>query len=316
MLLNNINYNDRHNRPVVLSNVGLQVNFLSDGQYVDPFEISAVTIFPRIANLYPETILNADTQLIDTSTVKDYILMNFYNPDSHTSSTDFNTSNYSNNLGGIYKISTGRYIVFLDGTNTDTEFGLINLDGLDQYTANKASSTGDYLDAWTIRMYEGSELQVVINEFTLRKGGFTVVTEPLMIKSKTRLINNKVSLGSKVNLKIATDLYVENTTIDESIKNLLRENVVTNASLEIQKLNEASNLPARVTVSSFADTSALVNISGDNVIMFNWDTSQLSTHPAVASGDFESVRGVYSIKAKYNIFDEIIVTDSMYLTLS
>jgi hypothetical protein len=165
-------------------------------------------------------------------------------------------------------------------------------------------------------MFQGSELQTVINDFTLRKGGFTVITEPLMVKAKSRLINNKITLGSKVDIKIATDLHVENTTIDESITNLLRENVITSGSIEIKKINEAANMPARVTVSSFADTSGLVSMSADNVLIFNWDTDTLSSHPEVAAGNFDSIRGVYAIRAKYNVLSETIVTDPMYLTLS
>jgi hypothetical protein len=137
-----------------------------------------------------------------------------------------------------------------------------------------------------------------------------------MIKSKSRLVNNKVTLGSKVDLKVATDIHVENSNIDESIKNLLRDNVITSGSVEIQKINEAANLPARVSVSSFANTSALTTMSADNVMILNWDTEALSTHSQLLAGNFDSIRGVYAIRAKFSIFGETIVTDPMYLTLS
>ena len=226
-----------------------------------------------------------------------------------------NPSNYNadtSSTSGIFRTGVGKYIVVLDGTINSS--GVINLDGLNQVIPNKASSTGDYIDVWTITWVEGSEPQTVINEFNLRKGGFTVLTEPLMLKAKSRLVNNKVTLGSKVDLKVATDIHVENRTIDQSVKNLLRENVITSGSLEIQKLNEASNLPARVTVSSFSETSSLTDITADNVMIFTWDTNQLTSHPQLAN--FGSIRGVYSIKAKFTMFNETIVTDPMYLTLS
>jgi len=315
MLLNNITCNDRHNRPTVTEKVALQVFFLTDGQYTDPYQISSVTIFPRSAGLYPNSFLNSTTELIDTVNVSGSILMNFCNSSAYTSSVSFNPSNYSGgqSASGIYKTGTGKYVVILDGTINLS--GTINLDNVNKVIKNGVSATGDYLDIWTIKMYEGSELQTVNNEFTLRKGGFTTITEPLMIKSKNRLINNKVTLGSKVDIKIATDVHVENTEIDDPIKNLLRENVVTSGSIEIQKINESSNLPGRVTVSAFSDTSSLVTISADNVLIFNWDTSLLSSHPQAVAGNFESIRGVYSIKAKYNLFNEIIVSDQMFLTL-
>jgi len=314
MLLNNINISDRNNRPVVLSRVGLQAHFISDGEYADPFEISAVTIFQKSANMYPSSVLNSDTQLIDTSAVSGSILMNFKNAEALTSDSSFDVSNYNGDYTdiGIYRISEGRYIVVLDGTLEQQ--GTLNLDGLDEDFTSKVSATGDYIDVWTLRMYPGSELQTVINEFNLRKGGFTVLTEPLMIKTKSRLVNSKITLDSKVDIKISSDIHVENTQIDSSIKNLLRENVITNAAIEIQKHNESSNLPSRVTVSSFADTSAMISITADNVIILNWDTTQLKTHPQLEN--FGSLKGVYAIRAKFDVFHEKIVSDPMYLTLS
>lgn len=315
MLLNNINISERHNRPVVLSKVGLQAHFISDGEYVDPYEISAVSIFSRGANLYPSSVLNEDTQLIDVSAVSGSILMNFCNASSVTTHQSFNVSNYSTaTTSGIFKMSTGKYIVVLDGTINSS--GVLNLVGSNPVIANKTSATGDYIDVWTVTMVQGSLPQTVINDFSLRKGGFTVLTEPLMLKAKSRLVNSKVTLGSKVDLKIATDIHVENTLVDTAIKNLLRENVVTSGAIEIQKINEAANLPARVTVSSFSDTSASIMISADNVMIFNWDTRNLSTHPQLVAGNFGSIQGVYAIRARYSIFGETLITDPMYLTLS
>lgn len=316
MLLNNLSISDRHNRPVVLSRVGLQAHFLSDGEYQDPYEISGVTIFSRAANLYPSSILNSDTQLIDTSAVSGSILMSFTNPVSLTSDVSFDSQNYlaDPTSSGIYKISTGKYIVVLDGTINLN--GVIPFDGANATIPNRASSTGDYIDVWTITWVEGSLPQTIINDFSLRKGGFTVLTEPLMIKAKSKLVNTKVTLGSKVDLKIATDIHVENRNIDSSIKNLMRENVITSASIEITKINDSMNLPAHVIVSSFSDTVALTDITSDNVVIFSWDTSTLSTHPQLVAGNFGSIRGVYSVKAKFNLLNEIVISDPMYLTLS
>ena len=315
MLLNNIPISERNNRPAVLEKVGLQAFFITDGKYTDPYQISAVTVFARGANLYPDSVLNATTQLIDTTNVSSTIKMNFSNSSVDTSNSAFSVSNYAGGqtASGIYRTGVGKYIVVLDGVINLS--GVLNLDGINTTIKNTASATGDYIDVWTIKMAVGSELQTVINDFTLRKGGFTVITQPLMIKTKNRLVNNKVVLGSKVDIKIATDVHVENIDIDDSIKNLLRENVVTSGSIQIEKINESSNLPGRVTVSSFSDTSAVVNITSDNVLLFNWDTGLLSSHPQAVAGNFESIRGVYAIKVKYSLFNETIISDQMYLTL-
>lgn len=317
MLLNNISVGDRHNRPVVLSKVGLQAHFLSDGQYADPYQISAVTIFSRSLNLYPSSVLNSETQLIDSSAVGDRVLMNFANSSTLTTNVAFNPSSYTGSIAStssIYRLERGKYIVILDGTINSS--GVYNLDGSSAPVANRCSGTGDYIDVWTLRWVEGSDLQTVINEFTLRKGGFTTITQPLMLKVKTRLINNRINLDSKETIKIASEVYVENRDIDVSIKNLLRENVVTSAAIEIQKENTESNLPSRVTVSSFADTSALVTISDDNVILLQWDTTQLKTHPLLLAGTMGALNSVYTIRVKFSVFGDTIVSDPMYLQVT
>tara|TARA_R110000868_G_scaffold13711_9_gene63623 strand:- start:7929 stop:8876 length:948 start_codon:yes stop_codon:yes gene_type:complete len=315
MQLNGVTYSDRSNRPIVLSKVGLQALFISDGQYVDPYQISAVTIFSRDVNLYPSSILTSATQLVDT-TLSSLVLMNFANSAALTTDTAFDTSNYTAgaNASGIFRLGTGKYIVILDGTVNLS--GVLNLDGINQEVANTTSATGDYIDVWTINLVAGSTLQTIINDFNLRKGNLTVITEPLMLKARSRLVNNKVTLGSKVDLKVATDIAIENTNIDESIKNLFRDTVITSGMLDIQKINEAANLPARVTVSAYSDTSSLVSMTADNVMILTWDTSLLSTHPQLLAGNFGSIQGVYAIRAKYSIFNETYVTDPMYLTLS
>jgi hypothetical protein len=317
MLLNNTNINDRNNRPVVLSRVGLQAFFLSDGQYTDPYEISAVTIFQRPANLYPNSVLNSDTQLIDTSAVSGSILMNFSNSSADVTNRSFDASNYlatPTTTSGIFKTGVGKYVVVLDGSINSS--GVIKFDGLNELIPNSASATGDYIDVWTVTWAAGSLPQTVINEFNLRKGGFTVLTEPLMLKVKSRLINSKITLGSKVDIKIASDVHVENTQVDDSVKNLLRENVITSGAIQIEKVNEGAYLPAHVTVSSYANTSGSIDITADNVMVFNWDTSTLSTHPQLVAGNFGSIQGVYAIRAKYKVFGETLITDPMYLTLS
>jgi hypothetical protein len=317
MLLNNTNINDRNNRPVVLSRVGLQAFFLSDGQYTDPYEISAVTIFQRSANLYPNSVLNSDTQLIDTSAVSGSILMNFSNSSADVTNRSFDASNYlatPTTTSGIFKTGVGKYVVVLDGSINSS--GVIKFDGLNELIPNSASATGDYIDVWTVTWAAGSLPQTVINEFNLRKGGFTVLTEPLMLKVKSRLINSKITLGSKVDIKIASDVHVENTQVDDSVKNLLRENVITSGAIQIEKVNEGAYLPAHVTVSSYANTSGSIDITADNVMVFNWDTSTLSTHPQLVAGNFGSIQGVYAIRAKYKVFGETLITDPMYLTLS
>jgi len=124
MQLNGTSLVDRNNRPTVLQKVGLRAFFINDGVYVDPYEISAVTVFDKSANFTPSTIL--EDNLISPDISKDIVRMNF------APSGDMSPSNYSPNTditsaSGVYKVKTGEYIVVLDGVLNNS--GVYNLHG-------------------------------------------------------------------------------------------------------------------------------------------------------------------------------------------
>lgn len=312
MLINNINVNDRYTNPPILSKVGLRVFFLQDGQYFDPYQISSVSIFKSSDNFQPETIL--DTEELISSSVSSHILMNFKNDSSLTIDSSFDPSNYTG-LGeyNIYRLNQGDYVVILDGVHDQS--GVINLFGLNQTIKNTVSNIGDFLDVWTVKMFEGSEFETILNYFTLTRGNIQTITEPLMFRTRNRLFNNTIQLGAKVDIKIATDLTIENTYIAEEVRNTIRNTVINNAAVEIVKLNNEVNVPARVTVSSFADTSALTRITQGDTIVFTWDTELLKTHPEAWAGNLGSIKGTYYIQAKYNLFNERILSPLMHLTV-
>jgi len=311
MLIDGTLVNDRSSNPPILSKVGLRVIFMQDGEYFDPYQISAVSIFKESNNFSPSTILNSD-ELI-ASSVSGLILMNFANSSADTTNQSFNASNYSAGASGIYKVSTGQYVVVLDGINNQS--GVINLINPATVIKNTASTVGDYIDVWTVRMVAGSELETIFNYFKLTRGNFYTLTEPIMFRSRSRLINNSIVLGSKVDIKIANELTIENANISEEIRNTIKDSVIKSASLEIVKLNDEINIPSRVTVSSFADTSALTNITTGDTILFTWDTDLLKTHPQALQGNFGSIKGTYSVQAKYTIFNERIISPLMHLTV-
>lgn len=311
MLIDGTLVNDRSSNPPILSKVGLRVLFMQDGEYFDPYQISAVSIFKESTNFSPSTILNSD-ELI-ASSVSGLVLMNFANSSADTTNACFNASNYSAGASGIYKLSTGQYVVVLDGINNQS--GVLNLINPATVIKNTASAVGDYIDVWTIRMVAGSELETIFNYFKLTRGNFYTLTEPIMFRSRSRLINNSIVLGSKVDIKIANELTIENANISEEIKNTIKDSVIKSASIEIVKLNDEINIPSRVTVSSFADTSALTNITTGDTILFTWDTDLLKTHPQALQGNFGNIKGTYSIQAKYVIFNERIISPLMHLTV-
>jgi hypothetical protein len=114
-------------------------------------------------------------------------------------------------------------------------------------------------------------------------------------------------------LKIATEVNIANKNITRSIKNTFEDAAITSAQVQIVKLNDDYTLPARVTVSSFANTSASVDVTSDNTIVFNWDTNDLYTLPAVTAGTFGPLTGTYCVQVKYGILNQTIVSDLMYV---
>ena len=316
MQLNGTSVVDRNNRPTVLQKVGLRAFFINDGVYVDPYEISAVTVFDKSANFTPSTIL--DDNLIASGIDSSIVRMNFapsgvgagrrgedptsYNPGSDITSTS-----------AVYRIKEGEYIVVLDGTQNTS--GVYNLNGSSVVVANTASGVKDYIDVWTVKLAEGSTYQSLVNDFHLYDDTFFVVTEPLLLTASNKLINKHVTLGSGENLKVATEITINNKTIDSLVTDLFRNSAVINAQMKIEKLNEGTEtLPAHVDVSGYSDTSALIDITSDNTMVLNFDTTTLATHANVA--DFGGLVGQYRLTVKYTLLNELIVTPPLYFTIS
>lgn len=303
MYINNISANTRHNRPSVLSRTALVTYFINDGRYADPYQISAVTIFQASSNMYPSSVIGTNGQILDDA--YEYVLMNFYNSATLTTDSAFDTSNYSAQSTGIYRLREGVYAVVLDPAIASSVY---NLSGeLD--IENLVSATGDYLDVWTVKRVAGSELDTIINKFTLHQDRFYSVTEPILFRVATRLVNHNIILGSKVDLKFTNEFTIENTNIDESITNLFKESFILNPAIEIYKKNEDRNLASRVTVSSFADTSALCDITSDNTVIFNFNTQAITSLPAFQAGTFGSQHGVYIARLKFTAFNQEVYSN-------
>ena len=157
-------------------------------------------------------------------------------------------------------------------------------------------------------MTEGSTWKTYINHFELYDDSFLAITEPLLLRTKHKLYNKQVQLGSKVDLKIGTEVTLENQNIDNSIKNTFKQVAITGATVVLRKHNEDSNIPSRVTVVSSTD----VNITADSTIIYNFDTTNiLAVSPYVVS-DIGGSRGTYSIQLTYNLLSEKIVSPLMY----
>lgn len=312
MKLNETILVDRQNRPSVSSRVGLQVLFMNDGAYIDPAEVSAVTIFKKSANISPCSILGEDGLI--SSDVSGDILMQFEVSSPGTNGIALDEDEYTpgNTASGIYRKERGQYVVVLDGIS--------DLSGAnstwDQVYKNGASSVAEYIDVWTARLPVESDFKTIIHEFSLYDDAFTSITEPLMVRASNKLTTKKIALGAKRDLKVTTEFVVENKNIDESIKNLFKDAIATSAVYEIVKINEDHNLPARVTVSSFDDTVDTVKITSRNTFVFPWDTSTLATHAEMIAGNLGSQTGTYYVRMRYQLLNETILTPRFYISVS
>ena len=309
MKINGNQVTTRHERPTVLGPTALIMYFINDGQYVDPHSISGVSIFAASDNQSPSSVITSDGEV--KAGVSSNVLMHFSNNAAVTTDSSFDASNYNANSdsSGIYKLDTGKFACVLT-TSSVVPNGVFNLSG-DTVITNRVSSTGDYIDVWTVKRVAGSDLDTIINEFTLTEDRFFGVTEPLLFRVATRLENNYLVLGSKVDLKFTNEFTLENANIDRSIVNLFKQSLVTDPMIEIYKKNQDRNLDARVEVSGYSDTSGYVDTTSENTVIFTLDTEALKTHPKLLDGTLGSMTGTYVARLKFTALNQTIVSNDM-----
>lgn len=302
MYINNISVNSRFNHPSVLAKTALVTYFINNGSYADPASISAVSIFRLADNQYPSSVIATNGQI----NASGLVLMNFANSSADTTDQCFDSSNYALGASGIFKIREGVFAVVLDSSITESVF---NLSG-ENTIANQVSATGDYIDVWTVLRAPGSLLDTVINDFTLHEDRFYTLTEPILFRVASRLENKYLTLGSKIDLKFSNEFTIENANIDRSIINLFKESFIINPAVEIFKENSDRNLPSRVVVSSFSDTSSLCDITSDNTVIFTFDTTALATHAQTLAGNLGSLTGSYGVRLKFSALNQIYYSNA------
>ena len=324
MQLNGTQLVDRGNRPSVNSKVGIRTYFINDGQYVDPYDVSSCTIFAKLSNASPSSVVDATDGLIkeDSSSV---VLMNFgisgADGAPHTGEDGTTTSQ---NLGyvaetlytpgtqasGIYRKSVGEYVAVLDGTvDLSGGYDIRVAFGQGITVANGASAVQSYIDVWTVKMSQNSEYQLFINEFDLFDDTFTTLTEPLIITTRNKLINKHVKLGEILDLVVTTEITVQNKTLPDSTKNILRDYQIVNPQVKIQKVNEDSvNQPAREDVTTDFESTG-IRVTTDNTILYDFDTTAFTT-PTTGKP------GTYVLTVKYQYLNQTFQSSPFYFTLS
>jgi len=306
MNLNGHEIVDRGSRPSPTGRVAIKVYFINDGKYYDPNDIKDVVIFSRSTNTYPSSLLGADGLI--TSSVSG-LAKAYFAPSGGL--PYLNASDYTPGpaASGVYRVGLGEYVVVLDPQVVGYS------DDWASEISNTASAIGSYLDVWTVKSSADSTYNTIINQFNLYDDTFITITEPLLIKTNNKLITKKIPLGSKQDVKIATTFSIENGSITDSIKNLVGNAILIDPMIKIEKLNDDHNLPSRVEVSGYADTSGVIRLTSDNTIILSWDTDQLKTHAEMTAGNLGNMRGVYALTLKYDLLTERIVAPLMYIQL-
>jgi len=240
MQLNGFNLVDRYNQPSVDSPVAIRTFFINNGSYFDPYDVSACTIFSKLENANPLSIVDPSTGLIKEDQALDTILMNFgisgTDDEEHDGVDDRVTSlsledyfpSYTpgDSASGIYRVGVGDYVAVLNGAldgDLSGRYDMHAVFGEGPQVQNHASAIQDYIDVWTVKMTEASEYQILITDFKLHNNTYINVAEPLILTTSNRLINKRVTLGSVVDLKISTDFTVQNKNIDPATLNLFKD---------------------------------------------------------------------------------------------
>ena len=276
---------ERYQRPGTMQRTVLRNNFIVNGTYTEPYDISSVALFRREANLSPSSVLD-NSGLVSGTPL-------------YTWTTSGDASAYtgvSGDASSIYKVDEGRHAVVIDGVNSV----ISNL------------SAGHYIEIWTVKMAAASNYQTFINEFELFQDSVVTTTEDVLLRTKHRLTPNRVRQGEVVDLKVATEVTVQNKAISQEIRNIFNQAVVDSPKFRILKHNSDTNLPSWVEVSGYSDTENLVSITSDNTMVFRFDTAVLTSGSIT---DLGSAHGNYSVEVKYDVLGETMISPLMYFTV-
>jgi hypothetical protein len=322
MDFNGISVVPRKNRPSTEDRVKLDLFYIQNGSYVDPYSVSSVTIFkdttassaefPYVTNGLPEKFLDLDANSTNygllNSSANDLMVFNFSGngllaPSLFTGAT--------NSVSGIYRNKAGiagQFSVFLvpGASGLNLSGGVISI-------PSSGLQTGNYFDIWTIQHANGGGVKTYIQSFTLHLNNIIGLAEPVLTKVTTRFEPTKIQYGEKVNLKFINDIVVVNRNISESIKNIFRDSIIQNAAIRIRKANDDPAFANFPEVSGFSDTSGLVEITATDDVLFSFDTAILAT--LTNNDGFGPIRGVYVVDLKFTLLTETIYSPRFYFTI-
>ena len=314
--LNGIEFPEIHEKPAVGGKVGLRALFYNDGQLVDPVDVSSVSIF-KYDSYATSSLFSPTTNLVTAQPVMQFAPSAV----SVGSPTPDDASDYQAAWGdplnlpaadfsyasGIFKVGTGDYVAPLRMDKALS--GQWENTVLDAQT--NVSSAVSFIDVWTVKLLAGSQYQSFIHRWSLYEDTFFSLTEPLLVKTNTKLSNKHIRLGEKVDLVAPVEVTIENRNISQSIINVLRSTMVTKGAFKITKVNDNTSLDGPFTVSGFSDTSGSVTTTSDGTLIFSWDTSQIPT-----SSEFGEAKGTYAIQVMYWANNQKVISPRFYVSVN
>ena len=313
-LFDNTLVTERHQRPSFNGRNILRANFMRDGGYVslDNSSVSSVMLFKKQANTSPSSILETSSGLVKDSAASGAIWRwtlsgwENYRASNTNPFPDFLTeSEYTTTIGpstsGIFEVAPGRLAVILDGTLNGSS---MLRDGTSIGASGNLSGepAGQYIDVWTVKLCAGCKWQTFINDTQFFQNNSVIITEPLLVTTKERLYNKRITKGSKEKLKIGTEVTIENKNISDSIKNVLKDGLISIAAIEITYHNDGDiHSPAWDIIHDFENTVGAVEITEDNTFVYLFDTDTV-----------EVPSGTYTAQLRYNILEETKYSPLMF----
>ena len=106
-------------------------------------------------------------------------------------------------------------------------------------------------------------------------------------------------------MKITTEITVQNSTLPEETKNILKDFSISSAEIKIDRVNEDSvNQEARTVIQAYTPATTTT----DNTILYRFDTVNDLTDVVKP--------GTYIITAKYSYLTQTFVTVPFYFTIT
>jgi len=325
---NGVTVIQRGNRPSPIIPAKLDFFNYVAGALTDPFQVCSVHVFPNTAFGTADPYVNrtaGDANFGLVSSTANNMLFHNYKRDENGDRTGFDANvsalaketTYAGDLrysassifGGGQDNKPGHFSVILQPSGV--YFPLAAPPSWTDRANNTASSTGGYIDIWSIVQTEGSRAQIYVNTFNMDTANTFATTEPLELTTTNKLIQRYVQLGSKKRLQIQTQIVVDNEPLKADIRNLMETgSLLTNPEISITKLNESPIFDSRVqltgmgTVGGF--TSEGVQIDSQGTISYVWNTNAIA--PFYTDEELGGPMGVYEVAVRYDVAGETIVS--------